>query len=79
MNVMRSLLDLILPTMTLDGGARSLTGGLSAETWSRITFISDPACDGCGAPFEYDLGGGVRCADCMAKHRPFARARRLPL
>ena len=70
-----SLLDLILPPMTLDGGARSLTGGLSADTWSRITFIDDPACMGCGTPFEYDLGEGVRCADCMAKPRAFSRGR----
>jgi len=44
------LLDLILPPMRLDDGARSLSGGLSAETWSRITFIDDPACMGCGQP-----------------------------
>jgi len=44
------LLDMILPPMKLDDGARSLTGGLSAETWSRITFIDDPACWGCGQP-----------------------------
>jgi hypothetical protein len=44
------LLDLILPPMTLDSGARSFTGGLSAETWSRITFIDGPVCDSCGQP-----------------------------
>jgi len=59
--------------MTLDDGARSLTGGLSAETWSRITFIDDPACMGCGTPFEYDPG--ARCAACLAKPRAFDAAR----
>jgi ComF family protein len=73
------LLDLILPPMTLDG-AHSLTSGLSAETWSRITFIDDPACTGCGAPFEYDQGQGLdgeraRCAGCLARPRAFAAAR----
>lgn len=66
------LLDLIFPPMTLDG-AHALAGGLSAETWSRITFIDDPACLGCGAPFEYELG--VRCAACLAKPRAFDAAR----
>jgi len=70
-----ALLDLLLPPMTLDGGARSMSGGLSAETWSRITFISDPCCDSCGTPFEYDLGQGVRCVDCQARPRAFARGR----
>lgn len=30
---------------------------------------------GCGLPFEYDLGPGVRCADCSARPRAFTRAR----
>ncbi len=32
-------------------------------------------CDGCGLPFDYDLGPGVRCAACEARPRAFARAR----
>lgn len=52
-----------------------MTGGLSAQAWSRISFIDGPLCDGCGAPFEYDLGPDVRCADCMARPRAFSRAR----
>lgn len=55
--------------------AAPLAPGFSADAWSRITFIDGPLCDGCGAPFEYDLGAGVRCADCMARSRVFARAR----
>ena len=51
------------------------TQGLSAEAWSRITFLEAPVCDGCGAPFEHDLGAGVRCAACMSKPRMFSRAR----
>ena len=52
-----------------------LSHGLSAQAWSRIPFIDGPLCDGCGTPFEYDLGAGVRCADCMARPRAFSRAR----
>jgi hypothetical protein len=44
------LLDLIFPPRTLDDGAHSLTGGLSAEAWSRIQFLDGPVCDGCGQP-----------------------------
>jgi hypothetical protein len=42
----------VLPPRAFDGGA-ALSGGLSAEAWSRITFLDDPVCDGCGAPFAY--------------------------
>ena len=68
-------LDLLLPPHALDDGERPQTSGLSARSWGRIAFIEAPVCDGCGAPFEYDLGAGVRCPACMAKPRAFQRAR----
>jgi ComF family protein len=71
----RTGLDLLLPPDALDGGPRPLTTGLSVEAWSRIEFIDDPVCDGCGVPFPYSLGDGVRCPACYAKPRAFARAR----
>jgi ComF family protein len=71
----RAGLDLLFPPQALDGGAAPLSGGLSAEAWSRIQFIDGPVCDGCGAPFEYDQGAGARCAACAARPRSFARAR----
>ncbi len=66
---------MVFPPQSLDGGALPLTSGYSADAWSRITFLADPVCDGCGLPFEYDLGEGVRCPACTAKPRAFARAR----
>ena len=54
-------------------GAAALTPGLSAAAWRRIQWLADPVCDGCGAPFEYDLG--ARCAACQARPRAFDAAR----
>ncbi|MET3528436.1 ComF family protein [Phenylobacterium koreense] len=71
----RTALDLLFPPQSLGDGAASMTSGFNADAWMRIPFIDGPLCDGCGAPFEYDLGRGVRCADCMAKPRAFSRAR----
>jgi ComF family protein len=70
----RGLLDLLLPVRDFDGGAAQTTG-LPARQWSRIAFLEDPVCDGCGSPFEFDPGPGVRCAACMARPRAFDRAR----
>jgi len=70
----RRALDLILPPTALDGGP-AISPGLSADAWARIAFIDDPACDGCGSPFEYDPGFGERCAACMARPKAFSRAR----
>ncbi|HTI67844.1 MAG TPA: ComF family protein, partial [Caulobacteraceae bacterium] len=72
---LRGALDLILPPQALDGGARPLSTGLSGAAWARIQFLEDPVCDGCGLPFEYGLGEGVRCAACESRPRAFARAR----
>jgi ComF family protein len=71
----RLLLDLVFPPQALDEGPRPLAGGLSAEAWSRIAFLDDPVCDGCGTPFEFSQGPGARCVACMAKPRAFSRAR----
>ncbi len=71
----RALLDLILPPRALDHGAATQTSGLSAEAWGQIRFLEAPVCDGCGAPFEHDLGEGVRCAACISRPRIFSRAR----
>jgi ComF family protein len=72
---LRSALDLILPPQALDGGARPQSIGLSGGAWARIQFLEDPVCDGCGLPFEYSLGQGVRCTPCEARPAAFARAR----
>lgn len=69
----RGALDLVFPPQALDGGPRPLAGGLSTAAWSRIHFLDGPVCDGCGVPFEYDLG--ARCPACLAKPRAFDRAR----
>ncbi|HTK36606.1 MAG TPA: ComF family protein [Caulobacteraceae bacterium] len=74
-SVLRGALDLILPPQALDGGTRPMSQGLSGAAWGRIQFLDDPVCDGCGLPFEYSLGEGVRCAACLARPRAFARAR----
>ena len=68
----RRTLDLVLPPTDL-AGASAQSPGLSAQTWSRITFIDDPVCDGCGQPAEFALIG--RCAACEARPHVFSRAR----
>lgn len=73
--LVRGALELILPRETLDGETAVGAQGLSAEAWMRIHFLDGPVCDGCGAPFDYDPGPGVRCAPCMARPRAFDAAR----
>ncbi|MDB5429903.1 MAG: amidophosphoribosyltransferase [Caulobacter sp.] len=69
----RRTLDLLLPPQALDGGP-ALSPGLSGEAWSRILWLSEPVCDGCGLPTAHDLAG-ARCAACESRPRAFDRAR----
>ena len=63
-----------MPPHALEGeGPRPFAPGLSAEGWSRIAWVDGPVCDGCGAPFAYDLRS--RCAACLGRPRAFDRAR----
>ena len=70
----RRTLDLLMPPHALDGeGERPFAPGLTAAAWGRIAWVDGPVCDGCGAPFAYDLRS--RCAACTGRPRAFDRAR----
>jgi len=58
----------------LDEGERPQTPGLNAPAWERIHFLDGAVCDGCGAPFPYDIGGAL-CVSCMARPRMVERTR----
>ena len=69
-------MDLMLPPEAFDGSdGPPQTPGFSAAAWSRIVFLDEPVCDGCGLPFPFFQGEGVRCPACTARPRAFARAR----
>jgi len=63
--------------MAHDSREATAAAGLTAGAWSRVIFLEDPVCDGCGAAFEYDGGdfASDRCAACLAQPYVFARAR----
>ena len=73
------LLDLLFPPRPLNDDRRDPEGvqsiGMTGGAWSKIHFIEAPFCDGCGAPFDYDLGLGARCAACQARAPAFDHAR----
>lgn len=73
----RGVADLILPPLAHDSPQAAGSAGLSADAWSRVAFLEDPVCDGCGAGFEMDGGpfAAPRCAACLAQPYAFARAR----
>lgn len=73
----RGLADLLLPPLAHDSPEAAAGAGLTAGAWSRVSFLEDPVCDGCGAVFEMDGGdfAADRCAACLARPYAFGRAR----
>ncbi len=73
------LLDLLFPPRPLNEDRRDLEAvqsiGMTAASWSKIHFIEAPFCDGCGVPFDFDLGEGARCAACQGRTPAFDHAR----
>jgi ComF family protein len=69
----RGALDLVLPPQAFDRTGGTQSSGLTPDAWSKVHFIGEPACDGCGAPFEFETG--ARCAACLARPSAFVRAR----
>jgi ComF family protein len=72
------LLDFIFPPLcaacrTPVSAAHNLCGAC----WGRIAFLSEPLCESCGFPFEFDAGPGTLCAGCRQRLPAFDKARAL--
>lgn len=48
---------------------------LCQACWERARFLSNPCCDLCGLPFEYDVPDRALCLDCAMRAPPFSAAR----
>lgn len=73
---MTLLLDLLFPPQCLNCHMRVPSHGtLCLSCWNGVKFITDPFCACCGLPFEYSLGDGALCGDCISEHPPFSQAR----
>lgn len=70
------LLNLIFPPQCLMCHAIVPTHGtLCLDCWQQVHFISDPCCACCGLPFDYAIGDGALCGDCLQQHPSYLCAR----
>jgi ComF family protein len=63
------------PTCPATAARLSGRDGLSASAWAGLTFIDDPCCAACAAPFAHDEGEGAVCGACAADPPDFDAAR----
>lgn len=66
----RAAIDFALPPRCPACGAIVSDDGAFCEPcWSKLDFLSGPACTGCGLPFDFDRGDAF-CAGCLAEPPP---------
>lgn len=74
MGAFMKLIDCVIPPRcVVTGDIVDAQGTLSPQAWGHLHFISDPQCDSCGYPFDFDMaeeGAGGLCAACH-KSRPY--------
>lgn len=74
--VAQQALDLILPPRCFSCGVSVATQGqLCATCWNGLNFITDPQCECCGLPFEYEHLEGLRCGSCQSRPPAYEQAR----
>jgi ComF family protein len=74
--ILRGAADAIWPPHSLMGPGRGAgQGPLSPEDFRRLRFISDPLCDRCGVPLDYQIGEETWCPSCIARPPRWDRAR----
>ncbi|MEM6811459.1 MAG: ComF family protein [Pseudomonadota bacterium] len=64
--------SLFPPRCPVSGDIVDQQGMIAPHIWSNLNFISDPHCEKCGFPFDFDLddiNDGRFCASCL-KHPP---------
>lgn len=77
MNALKTVIDFILPPRCIvTGDIVDNQGMLSPKAWTALTFISDPQCQKCGVPFEFDVGNSLStCVKCLDKPPTYHQAR----
>lgn len=77
MNALKTVIDFILPPRCIvTGDIVDNQGMLSPKAWTKLTFISDPQCQKCGIPFEFDDGNSQStCMKCLDRPPAYHKAR----
>jgi len=79
MAILHQFINFILPPRCIASGEIvDQQGMVSPVLWRELNFISNPKCECCGFPFDFDLEGlndGNLCASCIKYPPKFEKAR----
>ena len=72
----QTLIDFILPPRCPICAERVFEDGhFCARCWAGFSLITEPICDLCGMPFDYEVDDGSVCGSCLDCQPDFDRAR----
>lgn len=78
-NAAMKAVDIVLPPRcVLSGDLVERQGMIAPAAWASLDFIAPPFCDCCGRPFEFEVGQGALCVECL-EDRPSFNTARAPL
>jgi len=63
------------PQCLICSGHVAATGTLCLACWQQVQFIADPYCECCGHPFDFVIGKGALCGECLRERPVYGRAR----
>ena len=73
-----AVFDWALPAICpVTGEVLDAHGMISSQAWHSLRFISQPQCDQCGIPFEFETqenSSETLCGDCIANPKLYRRA-----
>lgn len=73
---MFKILDIIFPPCCISCGENvNESGTICHKCWGEINFISDPQCNICGFPFDFEISNNPICAACAKEKPHFSKAR----
>jgi ComF family protein len=74
--VLNHLLDIIYPPRCISCGDNvHENGSICAKCWSDINFITNPQCNICGFPFDFEVSADALCSGCIKTKPSFSKAR----
>lgn len=76
LSLFKKFVDLLIPIRCAKCGTiLENRRGLCADCWTLIPFITEPVCNCCGFPFDFEVEEGALCGACSHIHPPYTTAR----
>jgi len=70
--LLKKILNILIPQKCILCNS-IVDGSICGECWSNVNFISEPYCEICHLPFEYEIGDS-HCLDCVKRPPAYDKA-----